>query len=236
MDFLCGSRWLWQKAITVKSLIQDASIIINLKYLLPRLTFAFAQSIEARYYTENEDVVGAGAAPTTSEWSTILLPTRVRLRLEVLRYLQFFHQFLTIHTGTASQYLPHILIGNTNMKLHYVSFLLSEISGNTSSWRTGIRLSYIANIMAADDLATPGVKASPVMALSSFPGIFRSKHPQRTSRHFHCIQQYTRPISSQLANYRRIDCLNSPNFEDLSVYTLSWQTVFVPSWPVISSP
>ena len=34
---------------------------------------------------ENEDVVGAapaGDAPTTSEWSTILLPTKVRLILE----------------------------------------------------------------------------------------------------------------------------------------------------------
>ena len=37
---------------------------------------------------ENEDVVGAaptGNAPTTSELSTILLPTKVRLILEVLR-------------------------------------------------------------------------------------------------------------------------------------------------------
>ena len=40
---------------------------------------------------ENEDVVGAaptGDAPTTSEWSTILLPTRVRLILKTLRYTQ----------------------------------------------------------------------------------------------------------------------------------------------------
>ena len=46
------------------------------------------QSIEARYQVENEDVVGAaptGDAPTTSESSTILLPTKVRLILEVLR-------------------------------------------------------------------------------------------------------------------------------------------------------
>ena len=38
------------------------------------------QSIEARGYVENEDVVGAaptGDAPTTSEWSTIILPTKV---------------------------------------------------------------------------------------------------------------------------------------------------------------
>ena len=38
----------------------------------------------------NEDVVGAaltGAAPTTSAWSTILLPTKVPLILEVLQWL-----------------------------------------------------------------------------------------------------------------------------------------------------
>ena len=50
----------------------------------------FAQSIEARCSVENEEVVGAaptGDAPTTSELSTILLPTKVRLILEVLRYI-----------------------------------------------------------------------------------------------------------------------------------------------------
>ena len=49
----------------------------------------FAQSIEARCLVENEDVVGAaptGDAPTTSELSTILLATKVRLIVEVLRY------------------------------------------------------------------------------------------------------------------------------------------------------
>ena len=42
----------------------------------------FAQSIEAKCKLENEDVVGVaptGDAPTTSEWSTILLPTKVLL-------------------------------------------------------------------------------------------------------------------------------------------------------------
>ena len=46
----------------------------------------FAQSIEAEFYVENEDVVGAaltGDGPATSEWSTILLPTKVRFILEV---------------------------------------------------------------------------------------------------------------------------------------------------------
>ena len=52
----------------------------------------FAESLEARCQVENEDVVGAaptGDAPTTSEWSTILLPTKVRLILEILRYSDF---------------------------------------------------------------------------------------------------------------------------------------------------
>ena len=41
---------------------------------------------------KNEDVVGAaptGDAPTTSEWSTIQLPTKVRLILETWRYIQY---------------------------------------------------------------------------------------------------------------------------------------------------
>ena len=44
------------------------------------LTVLSAQSIEARCSVDNEDVVGAAPTadvPTTSEWSTILLPTTV---------------------------------------------------------------------------------------------------------------------------------------------------------------
>ena len=53
----------------------------------------FAESLEARFQVENEDVVGAaptGDAPITSEWSTILLHTKVRLILEVLQYIWYF--------------------------------------------------------------------------------------------------------------------------------------------------
>ena len=45
-------------------------------------------AIEARCLVENEDLVGAaptGDAPARSEWSTILLPTKARLLLEVSR-------------------------------------------------------------------------------------------------------------------------------------------------------
>ena len=48
--------------------------IPNFNCFLSRLVFVFAQSIEDKYYVENEDVVGAaptGDAPTTSERSTV---------------------------------------------------------------------------------------------------------------------------------------------------------------------
>ena len=51
----------------------------------------FAQSIVARCSDKYEDIVGAastGDAPTISEWSTILLHTKVQLILEVLWYPQ----------------------------------------------------------------------------------------------------------------------------------------------------
>ena len=50
-----------------------------------RFEVGFALSIKDRRYVDNEDVVAAaptGGAPTTSKWSTILLPTKVRLLLE----------------------------------------------------------------------------------------------------------------------------------------------------------
>ena len=47
------------------------------------LAVVSAQSIEASCAVENEDVVGAtptGDAPTASEWSTILLLTKVKIQ------------------------------------------------------------------------------------------------------------------------------------------------------------
>ena len=60
----------------------------------------FAESFEATYQVENEYVVGTaptGDAPTTCEWSTILLPTKVRLILEVLRYVYLFFQVTSFY-------------------------------------------------------------------------------------------------------------------------------------------
>ena len=52
-----------------------------------RLEVVFAQSNEARCQVESEDVVGAaptGDAPTTSEWSTVLLLTDVSYIRELM--------------------------------------------------------------------------------------------------------------------------------------------------------
>ena len=76
--------WCYFKT-TVKSLIQDGPNH-RLKWFSSRLAVAFAQFIEARCWVNNEDVVWAapiGDAPTTSEWATVLLPTKLWLILEV---------------------------------------------------------------------------------------------------------------------------------------------------------
>ena len=54
------------------------------------LQLSLPNPIQARCRVKNEDVVGAaptGDAPTTSEWSTSLLPTKVQLILEVWQYM-----------------------------------------------------------------------------------------------------------------------------------------------------
>ena len=54
-----------------------------------RFAFVFARSIEASCEIENEDKVGSEPTdddPTTPEWSTSLLPTKVRCILEVWQY------------------------------------------------------------------------------------------------------------------------------------------------------
>ena len=67
------SRWASSLLRTIKSLNVRRTKFQNLTDSRPVLQLS-AQSIEAMYEVENEDVVGAaptGNAPTTSEWSTI---------------------------------------------------------------------------------------------------------------------------------------------------------------------
>ena len=75
---------------TTVSLILDAPIP-KLQCSLSSLAAVTARSIEAMCSVENEDVVGAaptGDAPTTSECSTILLPTKVCLILKIWQYFK----------------------------------------------------------------------------------------------------------------------------------------------------
>ena len=68
------------------------------KCLSSRLEVVFSQSIEARCQVE-KDVVGAaptGAYPTTSEWSTILLSTKVFLILKIWLYNFFTHPLICL--------------------------------------------------------------------------------------------------------------------------------------------
>ena len=72
----------------LQNLQYKAHQIPQLKSLCTQLAVVFAQYIEAKFSVENEDVVGAAPTdddPTTSEWSTISLPTQVRLTLETWR-------------------------------------------------------------------------------------------------------------------------------------------------------
>ena len=82
-----GLKWIKMLSYYRKSSSISRTKSQNKCFSYP-LAVVSTQSIEARCWVQNEDVVGAaptGDAPTTSEWSTILLPTEVRLILEVLR-------------------------------------------------------------------------------------------------------------------------------------------------------
>ena len=84
-------------------------------------------------WVENEDVVGAaptGDAPTTSEWSTILLPTKVRLILETLRYIHLWQMVVCNYLSMLnvnevktwmSNYPPHKTMDIIIYPGHYLS-------------------------------------------------------------------------------------------------------------------
>ena len=63
-------------------------VICHVTIVIVHATVLVDHALEAMRQVENEDVVGAGPtgdAPTTSEWSTTVLPTKVSLKLEILR-------------------------------------------------------------------------------------------------------------------------------------------------------
>ena len=110
----------------------------------------------------NEDVVGAaptGGAPTSSEWLTIVLPTKVRLILDIWRYSYMWKHHYTINDWVFTLfdsrvwirmfYSIHIHVSfcigllmvtqsrvNTYVLFHpYIRFILHRFTyGNTSHW------------------------------------------------------------------------------------------------------
>ena len=95
--------------------------IQKLKHFLFDPAVIFAQCIEARCWIENEDVVGAaptGDAPTTSEWSIILLPNKVWLILGILRYFELTFVFSEALKGDGIAGII-LWICPVNERLHY---------------------------------------------------------------------------------------------------------------------
>ena len=104
----------------------------------PRRAVVFSQCNEARRSVENEDVVGAaptGDAPTTSERSTILLFTKVCLKLETWRYfntlpnilwIRYTHGIRSLHVFMAacllriSYYFDHFNYELINHSIHAI--------------------------------------------------------------------------------------------------------------------
>ena len=79
---ICEHRFPTIPNETLRNVYYKSHQITKLKWFSSRLAVWFAQFLEARCSSENEDVV-VGAAPTTSQWSKILLPTTVRLIWEI---------------------------------------------------------------------------------------------------------------------------------------------------------
>ena len=83
--------FLLNEEIALKKIIYHQTS--NMRHQFPKLkcfSSCIVVAIEARCLVENEDVVGAaptGDAPTTSEWSTILLRAKVQLVLRVWQYV-----------------------------------------------------------------------------------------------------------------------------------------------------
>ena len=73
--------WIYRKISNIRQ-----HQISKLKFSSSRHDVVFVQYIETSCQIGNKDVVGAaptGGAPTASDWSKILMPTKVRLILEV---------------------------------------------------------------------------------------------------------------------------------------------------------
>ena len=117
--------------------------ILKLKCFSPRLADVFVQSIEARCWVENEDVVGAAPAgddaPTASEWSTMLLPTKARFILEIWRYILRYHWLMFTVTAYVCRHRTS-KIGLGNGLLPDGTKLLPELMRTDHHWGPAVTI------------------------------------------------------------------------------------------------
>ena len=93
---LFGTRYLTYRKTSSISRIKSQ----NLNVSCITLHLSSPNPLKPGVEFENEEVVGAaptGDAPTTSELSTILLPAKVQLILDVLRYLLSRFRYISTH-------------------------------------------------------------------------------------------------------------------------------------------
>ena len=116
---ISNTSWRLGKAIPSVLYLQVSNTVRTKFQLLKDsrtscLAAIFAESLEV----ENEDAIGAAPtsdAPTTSEWSTIVLPTNVRLISDVLRYVLLPRKLITrvVHYFTGFCILRSLFTGIT---------------------------------------------------------------------------------------------------------------------------
>ena len=94
---------------------------------------------------KNEDVVGAeptGDAPTTSEWSTILMLTKVRLILETWRYIN----------GWAKDRSDTSALAMELLQLVDVWYITSAVSQFTQQWTAILEIQIWFNSLRRSDI------------------------------------------------------------------------------------
>ena len=109
----------------------------TLKCFSSRLAVAFAPSTKARCWVENRDVGGAtptGDAPSTSEWSTNLLPTKVGTS-----YIRCF----TVPTKRRS---PNV----DKSRMHYIEFVSAWTFINMHACIVAIKSDFYINTSYQD--------------------------------------------------------------------------------------
>ena len=113
-----------------------------------------AQSIEAMCSIKNEDVVGivpTGDAPTTSEWSIILLPAKVRLAFKTTHCIsrKIRHMYWSKINGDRKIYMKTFSSISGISFLNRIYFML-DIRGFTKVVHIGLNLDAVIGTQTRD--------------------------------------------------------------------------------------